>query len=200
AYIRLSDRIEVATQWLSWAGRSGPEWFLFPHTVDLANWLLGQRPLHVFASGHKGVLVGKGVPCYDIVQAQVVYEDAFVTLESSWVLPPSWPNINEFSLDLHGSEGKLTVVGDQENLTLASRRYDHPFTLSWLTEDVPIQEFVRCLVAGCAPGYSPLAGERRGGGCGRRQLREYSHPNKPHDIESGTESRSSRSQLDLPTD
>ena len=148
AYIRLSDRIEVATPWLSWAGHSGPEWFLFPHIVDLANWFIGQRPLRVFASGHKGVLVSKGVPCYDIVQAQVVYEDAFVTLESSWALPPSWPNINEISLDLHGSEGKLTVVGDQENLTIASRRYDHPFTLSWLTEDVPIQEFARCLEAG----------------------------------------------------
>ena len=52
-YARLSDRIEVATEWLSWAGRSGPEWFLGPHLVDLACWLFGKTPLRVFADARK---------------------------------------------------------------------------------------------------------------------------------------------------
>src|SRR5699024_8658920 len=33
-YIRLSDAIQVAEEWLPWASQSGPEWFLFPHTMD----------------------------------------------------------------------------------------------------------------------------------------------------------------------
>jgi len=49
---------------------------------------------------------------------------------------------------LLGSGGKLSVVGDRENLTVASSRYEHPFTLAWLTEDVPIQESVCCLKEG----------------------------------------------------
>ena len=161
AYLRLSDRIEVATRWLSWAGRSGPEWFLVPHIADLANWFMAagsfpRRPLRVFASGHKGVLAERGVPCYDIVQAHVVYEDGFATLESSWILPDCWPNINEFSLDLHCERGKLGVTGDQENLVVARERYEHPFTLAWLTEQVPIQDFVLCLQQGRP---APVTGE-----------------------------------------
>jgi len=148
AYLRLSDRIEVATRWLPWAGQSGPVWFLMPHIADLANWMLGQTPKRVFASGRKGVLAGLGIDCYDVVQAQVVYDGSFATLESSWILPECWPNINEFSLDLHCEHGKLVVTGDQENLVVAGQRYEHPFTLLWLTEDVPIQAFVRCLQAG----------------------------------------------------
>ena len=146
--IRLSDRIEVATRWLPWAGQSGPEWFLFPHTVDLACWLLGCAPVRVFATGQRGVLEGQGVPCYDVVQAQLIFDSAVITLESSWLLPASWPNIIEFGLDLHGAAGKLSVTGDRENLTVAAERFEQPFTLNWLTEDEPVQEFARCLLEG----------------------------------------------------
>ena len=50
---RLSDRIEVATQWLSWAGKSGPEWFLGSHLVDLACWLMDAHPDRLFADGSR---------------------------------------------------------------------------------------------------------------------------------------------------
>ena len=33
AYARLSDTIHVPTEMLNWSGHSGPEWFLFPHTM-----------------------------------------------------------------------------------------------------------------------------------------------------------------------
>lgn len=143
AFIRLSDRIEVATEWLSWAGRSGPEWFLMPHTVDLARWLMGQEVLKVFASGRKGVLSGRGIDAYDVVQAQLVMEDGFATLESSWILPPGWRAVVQMSVDVQGTEGKLDIVSDQEGLQLTRDRLDTPFFLDpWTTEKLPIEAFI----------------------------------------------------------
>ena len=105
-YAKLSDRIEVATDWLSWAGQSGPEWFLLPHTVDLVRWFLGnQKAKNVFALGKKGVLQSKGIDCYDAVQVQIDFESTIASFESSWILPPSWRNIIEFQIDILGSDG-----------------------------------------------------------------------------------------------
>lgn len=143
AFVRLSDRIEVATEWLSWAGQSGPEWFLFPHTVDLARWLMGQEVVRVFASGSKGVLSGRGIDCFDAVQALLVMEDGLATLESSWILPPGWRSVIQMSVDVQGTEGKLDIVCDQEGLQLSSTRLDTPFFLDpWTTEKLPIEAFV----------------------------------------------------------
>src|SRR5215212_10745848 len=43
AYARLSDTIYVPTEMLGWGGSSGPEWFLFPHTMDVVRWLIEHR-------------------------------------------------------------------------------------------------------------------------------------------------------------
>lgn len=143
AFIRLSDRIEVATEWLSWAGRSGPEWFLMPHTVDLAHWLLGQEVRKVFASGCKGVLSERGIDAYDMVQAHLVMEDGFATLESSWILPPGWRAVIQMNVEVQGTEGKLDIVCDQEGLELARDRLDTPLFLDpWTTEKLPIEAFI----------------------------------------------------------
>ncbi len=143
AFIRLSDRIEVATEWLSWAGQSGPEWFLMAHTVDLARWLLGQEVRKVFATGRKGVLAGRGIDAYDMVQAQLVMEDGVATLESSWILPPGWRAVIQMQVDVQGTEGKLDIVSDQEGLQLTRERLDTPFFLDpWTTEKLPIETFI----------------------------------------------------------
>ncbi len=42
-YARLSDRLEVATEWFGWSGLSGPEWFLGSHLVDIACWIIPIR-------------------------------------------------------------------------------------------------------------------------------------------------------------
>ncbi len=59
-YARLSDTIYVPTEMLNWGGRSGPEWFLFPHVMDIARWLIDREPVEVYAKGHRGVLSAKG--------------------------------------------------------------------------------------------------------------------------------------------
>ena len=75
---------------LGWSGRSGPEWFLFPHTMDIVRWLFDREPVEVYAKGYRGVLEGKGIHCWDAIQAMVEFEGrAFCTFETSWIVPNS---------------------------------------------------------------------------------------------------------------
>jgi predicted dehydrogenase len=146
-YANLSDRIEVATEWLSWAGKSGPDWFLLPHTVDVVRWFLSnQKVKKVFAVGRKGVLQSKGVSCYDAIQAQVEFEKTIAVFETSWILPSSWRNVIEFRFDVLGSEGKIGINGDDEGLTISAKNYQTPFLYDTITENEPIKYFIDCVV------------------------------------------------------
>ena len=153
AYARLSDQIVVPTEWLSWAGQSGPEWFLFPHLIDIIQWLLGQQVRRVFAVGHKGVLQSHGVDCYDAVQAQLVLDDAIATIESAWILPRRWRSIIDFKIDLLGSAGRIGIIGDQEGLELATNNeLVAPFILDpESTERLPFEHFIDCIIEGVPP-------------------------------------------------
>jgi hypothetical protein len=164
----------VATEWLAWAGKSGPEWFLLPHTVDLARWLLGQEVRRVFATGRKQVLASRGIDAYDMVQAQLVMEDGVATLESSWILPSGWRAVIQMEVDIQGTEGKLEIVCDQEGLQLTRERLDTPFFLDpWTTEAVRGIHRQRPRQHSPAPGRAglhsrpggdrPIAPDRRGG-------------------------------------
>ncbi len=153
AYARLSDQIVVPTEWLSWAGQSGPEWFLFPHLIDIIQWLLDQQVRRVFAAGRKGILQSRGVDCYDSVQAQLVLDDAIATIESSWVLPRSWRSIIDFKIDLLGSQGRIGIICDQEGVELTTNdELTTPFILDpESTEWLPFKHFVDCIIEGVAP-------------------------------------------------
>ena len=151
-YAKLSDRIEVPTEWLSWAGSSGPEWFLFPHIIDVARWLTGkQKVKKVFALGKKGVLQSMGINCYDAVQAQVEFENTIAVFEASWVLPSSWRSIIDFKIDILGSEGKIGIIGDKEGIEVAADKYQTPFVLDSVTEEEPIKYFIDCIMNDKSP-------------------------------------------------
>jgi len=146
-YARLSDRIEVATEWLPWASSSGPEWFLLPHIVDLVRWLSGRQKVEkVFALGAKGVLESMGIRCYDAVQAQINFERMFATVESAWIVPKGWRSIIDFQLQIVGERGKIDVIGDQENIKVASSNFSTPFVLDPITEEEPIKHFIECII------------------------------------------------------
>ena len=145
-YFRLSDRIEVATEWLPWAGQSGPEWFLLPHTADLARWLLGREARRVSAMSVRGVLAARGLDCSDLVQAQVDFGGAICSFESSWILPPSWPGIIDFQIQLQGTEGRLDIAASEEQLRVSGKRFQTPLVLDFVTEKHPIRDFVTCLL------------------------------------------------------
>ena len=152
AYARLSDRIEVPTEWLSWSSKSGPEWFLFPQIMDLVTWLTGkQKVKRVYALGKKEVLEGRGIDVYDAVQAQIEFEETIAVFESSWILPSLWRNIIDFKIDLVGSQGKIEVIGDREGINIVTGKYETPFVLDPITEEEPINYFVNCILSNTEP-------------------------------------------------
>lgn len=161
-YARLSDRREVPLRWLAWAGRSGPQWFLMPHLLDLLRWLTGQEAVEVFATGARGVLREHGLDCLDAVQAQVRYSKGLATAEACWVLPDGWPSVIDFKVSLVGTKGKIDAVCDHQGLAFTSRRHDTPFLMSSLEIDgratgfmhLPMRHFVRCVLGDTEPSVS----------------------------------------------
>jgi len=120
AYCRCSDTIWVPTKMLSWAGRSGPQWFLFAHTMDLLRWFLGQEAREIYAVGSRRILAERGIDAFDAIQAVVSFERTFVTFETSWIIPEAWPAIVEFEITLNGSEGRLGFDGIRQGFELSS--------------------------------------------------------------------------------
>ena len=161
AYFRLSDAIDVAENWLAWAGKSGPHWFLFPHTMDLMRWIAGgEEPGTVFAMGHKGVLASKGVNTWDSIQALVSFGDLHATFETSWIVPNSNPSVLDCHMTLNGANGKIDFDSDYSGLAIATQRYSYPWVPvgqrdrygklnHYLYE--PMRYFIDCVADGITP-------------------------------------------------
>lgn len=110
--VLLQDTEFVPRQMLGWAGRSTPGWFLFPHTLDLAMWLSGTRPVEVFARGVKKVLAADGIDTYDRIAASFRMSDnSILDLDSGWVLPESRPAVFQFryGIEAHGLEFDIEI-------------------------------------------------------------------------------------------
>ncbi|MFP4057258.1 MAG: Gfo/Idh/MocA family protein [Candidatus Brocadiia bacterium] len=161
AYARLSNPLSIPFGMLSWSGRSGPQWFLYPHIVDIVRWLAGRpRALRVHAVGRKGVLQRRGCDAYDAIQATVTFEGCFATFETCWILPESWPNVIDFRVELVGEESTGQVVATSQGLLFASKkRFETPFvtglvehedmTSGWML--LPMRHFVDCVLEGRQP-------------------------------------------------
>jgi predicted dehydrogenase len=159
AYARLSDTIYVPTEMLAWSGLSGPEWFLFPHTMDLVRWLFGRDPVEVYAKGSRGVLDGKGIPCWDAIQALVEFEGrAFCTFETSWIVPNSYTNVVDNRLSLYGTKGGLEVKNEPA-LWVFTDRFHTPFSSDsvtrygkpWGFQYESIRYFIDCVAEDVTP-------------------------------------------------
>jgi predicted dehydrogenase len=159
AYARLSDTLYVPTRMLPWAGQSGPEWFLFPHVMDVVRWILASEPIEVFARGHRGVLEALGIPCWDAIQALFEFENgAICTFETAWVLPDSYTNVVDNRLSLVGSRGGLELR-NEPNLWAFTDRFHTPFSSesvtrygkAWGFQYESIRYFADCVAAGVAP-------------------------------------------------
>ncbi|MBK5297967.1 MAG: Gfo/Idh/MocA family oxidoreductase [Vicinamibacteria bacterium] len=159
AYARLSDTIYVPTEMLTWSGHSGPEWFLFPHTMDVVRWLFGRNPVEVTAKGYRGVLEARGIPCWDAIQAMVEFEGgAFCTFESSWIMPDSYSNVVDNRLSLYGERGGLEIR-NEPSLWAFTDRFHTPFSSEsvtrygkvWGYQYEPIRYFADCVADGVTP-------------------------------------------------
>ena len=157
---RLSDRIEVATEWFNWSGQSGPQWFLGSHLADVACWLFGADPVRVFAEGRKDVLAARGIDCYDTMHIHLSFPEGFATLENSWIMPNNWPMICDFYVSLQATKARADMDMSHQGLTVvadaAGLRYDRPLLVgrtpiggdTFGFMDFPIRHFVRTVLAG----------------------------------------------------
>ncbi len=117
-YARLSNTTFVPTQMLPWASKSSALWFLASHTFDMSTWLLNDKPVRVYAVSRSGILRGKGVDTQDFHVAIVEFAGgAVVTLENSWILPETEPNVFNFKMEVLGSEGVL-YINTSDNRTV----------------------------------------------------------------------------------
>ena len=155
-FVRLSDRLEVACKWFGWAGRSGPEWFLGSHIVDVACWMFDEDPIRVFADGRKDVLAGRGIDCYDTVQIHLSFPSGMATLETSWILPDSWPMVCDFSVSLQATGGRADATLTSHGVMVADpERVEYPSVLGKTPiagEDfgffrLPVCDFVKAILA-----------------------------------------------------
>lgn len=119
-YSRTSDTIWVPRTMLSWAGKSGPQWFLFAHTMDMVRWILGQEAKEVYAIGQKEILSKEGIDAFDAIQAMVRFENSFATFETSWIVPDAFPHIVESQLTINGSTGRLHLDGSRQGFEISS--------------------------------------------------------------------------------
>ncbi len=117
-YARLSNTTFVPTQMLPWASKSSALWFLASHTCDLSHWLLNDKAVRVYAVSRSGVLKEKGIDTQDFHVAIIEFAGgAVVTLENSWILPESEPNVFNMKMEILGSEGAL-YVNTSDNRTV----------------------------------------------------------------------------------
>jgi predicted dehydrogenase len=153
-YIRLSNTLYVPTKMLSWAGKSGPQWFLFPHTIDLMRWITGEEAREVYATGTKRVLKERGIDAYDAIQAAVKFERCFATFETSWINPLSSPTLVEFEFRLIGDRGRIYIDTTKQGAEVASDTFTYAQTGPFDTIHgkpsafmmLPIQHFVDCVL------------------------------------------------------
>jgi len=144
----LSNTISWVEQHMSWGDKSGPEWFLMSHIVDLAFWILGKKPVEVFAMAREGLLRSKGVKTRDLVKAMVRMEDgAVIHFESSWIVARNWRNpVNEMWISVQGESGRVDVTGDADNVVITADRHETPFVDLSSTEFGPIHDFISCVL------------------------------------------------------
>ena len=122
-YARKNDTIYVPTEMIDWAGRTTPTHFLGSHDIDLMRWFFGAEPAEVHAYGAKGVLAGRGIDTYDMIHAQVKFEDgAFATFESGWIYPNSFPSIVDSFVEVVGSAGHLHFDRKRESIELSTEK------------------------------------------------------------------------------
>jgi predicted dehydrogenase len=172
AYYRLSDTIFVPTGMLSWAARSGPHWFLFPHSYDLIRWWFGESAIEVYARGRRELLRQRGIDTWDAIQVLATFPSgAYTTFETAWILPESFPSVVDHTVTVLGSNGRVQVdlndtgwhfsTGTDD---VATGRHEYggwraPRMIHGHAPDAaPIHHFVDSVLSGTAPLVSAADG------------------------------------------
>jgi predicted dehydrogenase len=120
-YARKNDTIIVSTKNIRWAGETTCAWLLSSHDIDLLRWFLDSEPVEARAWGRKEVLVKRGIPTYDLIQAQIRFASgAFVTFESGWIYPNTFPTTVDSFVELIGTAGHIHMDRKRESLEMST--------------------------------------------------------------------------------
>ncbi|NQT19774.1 MAG: Gfo/Idh/MocA family oxidoreductase, partial [Planctomycetes bacterium] len=158
--ICLSNTFSVPGSMLSWASKSGPQWFLLPHIVDLARWYAGAEPAAVSAVRHDGLLKKRGIDAADSIQALLDFDGCCILVESSWILPESWPSVIEFEGKIVCENGRVGFSLHNQGVTVNTQaECQYPFTggsydVAGQTTGffhLPINHFIDCIARGRQP-------------------------------------------------
>lgn len=127
-YARKNDTIYVATRHISWAAETTSAWFLSSHDIDLMRWWLASEPVEARAWGRKEVLIARGIDTYDVIQAQVRFASgAFVTFESGWVYPDTFPSTVDSFMEVIGTSGHVHLDRKRESIEISSeKKFTYP--------------------------------------------------------------------------
>jgi len=122
-YARKSDTVIVSTNNIRWAGETTCAWLLSAHDIDLVRWFVASEPVEARAWGRKEVLVARGIPTFDVIQAQVKFANgAFVTFESGWIYPNTFPTNVDSYIQLIGTSGHVLLDRKRESLEVSTEK------------------------------------------------------------------------------
>lgn len=156
-YYRLSDRIFVPTEMLSWASKSTVMWFIGSHSIDTIRWLLDDEVKRVFSVSGSRVLKGMGIDTPDYYQTTLEFEGgATAVIENSWIMPNTMPNIVDIKCTLVGSKGAVYLDGSHhravEEYTQTDASYPDVFVMPTIYGEQKgfaadsIRHFIDCVV------------------------------------------------------
>ena len=119
-FARLSNRIDVPTERLTWLSRSHLAHWIGIHRLDIARWWIGRPAVRVRAVQRGGVLAGRGIDAADFYQATIEFDGgAVVCLEGSWILPPTFPALVDSRFYALCEKGVIEVDRMRSEMALA---------------------------------------------------------------------------------
>jgi predicted dehydrogenase len=157
AYTRKNDHIFVPTHMIGWAAKTTPTWFLSSHDIDLVCWFFDSKPVTVYASAIKKVLVSRGIDTPDAIQAQVRFANgAAATFEACWIYPDTFPTMVDSFIEVITTGMVIHLDRKREQIEVSTEKsYQYPRNLlSYPYENgefhgaVPlsINHFIRCIL------------------------------------------------------
>ena len=134
AYARLSDTIYVPTEMLPWSGDSGPEWFLFPHTMDIVRWLFEPRARlrctrKAIGASWTAWASAAGMPSRRSSSSR---DGRSARSRPRGSCPRATPNVVDNRLSLYGEKGGLHIR-NEPNLWAFTDRFHTPFSSESVT-------------------------------------------------------------------
>ncbi len=117
---RLSNRLEVPTTRLPWLQHSHLAHWIGVHRLDIARWYIGREAVRVRAVERRGVLESRGFDTADFFQATIEFDGgAVLSLEGSWILPPSHPALVDSRFYCLCDHGVIDVDRMRSELSVA---------------------------------------------------------------------------------